>query len=90
LATLSGIAPALLCAAIHARRTAFNGADSAWRANTSEQLSIPAWTGLELIAGSVGSLIINSTGEGKWFDILLGVMGAVLAGWLFNIYGNPV
>jgi uncharacterized membrane protein YeaQ/YmgE (transglycosylase-associated protein family) len=41
---------------------------------------------LGLIAGFVGSRIINRTGEGKLLDILLGVMGAVLARWLFNIY----
>jgi uncharacterized membrane protein YeaQ/YmgE (transglycosylase-associated protein family) len=52
-------------------------------------LSFPAWIVLGLITGFVGSRIINRTGEGKLLDILLGVVGAVLAGWLFNIYGMP-
>lgn len=50
-------------------------------------MSFAAWVGLGLIAGFVGSRIINRTGDGKLFDILLGVLGAVLAGWLFKIYG---
>ncbi len=48
-----------------------------------------AWIGLGLIAGFFGSLVINRTGEGKWLDVLLGVVGAVLAGWLFSLYGMP-
>jgi uncharacterized membrane protein YeaQ/YmgE (transglycosylase-associated protein family) len=50
-------------------------------------LSFPAWLGPGLIVGFVGSRIIGRTGDGKLLDILLGVVGAVLAGWLFNIYG---
>jgi len=50
-------------------------------------LSFAAWIGLGLIAGFVGSRIINRTGEGNCLDILLGVIGSVLAGWLFKIYG---
>jgi uncharacterized membrane protein YeaQ/YmgE (transglycosylase-associated protein family) len=52
-------------------------------------LSFPTWIVLGLIAGFVGSRIINRTGEGKLLDMLLGVVGAILAGWLFNIYGIP-
>ncbi len=50
-------------------------------------MSFAAWIGLGLIAGFVGSRIINRTGEGYFLDILLGVIGAVLTGWLFKIYG---
>jgi uncharacterized membrane protein YeaQ/YmgE (transglycosylase-associated protein family) len=50
-------------------------------------LSFPAWNGLGLVAGFVGSRIINRTGDGKLLDILLGVVGAILAGWLLTIYG---
>ena len=52
-------------------------------------MSFPAWIVLGLITGFVGSRIINRTGEGKLLDILLGVVGAILAGWLFNTYGMP-
>ncbi len=51
-------------------------------------MSFAAWIGLGLIAGFVGSRIINRTGDGKLVDIVLGVVGAVLAGWLFKIYGG--
>ena len=35
-----------------------------------------AWIGLGLIAGFVGSRIISRTGDGRLFDIWLGVVGA--------------
>jgi uncharacterized membrane protein YeaQ/YmgE (transglycosylase-associated protein family) len=51
------------------------------------RLSILAWIVLGLIAGFVGSKIVNKTGEGVVPDIVLGVIGAVVGGYLFNMFG---
>jgi len=50
-------------------------------------MSILAWIVLGLIAGFIGSKIVNKSGEGVILDILLGIIGAVLGGWLFNRFG---
>ena len=50
-------------------------------------MSILAWIVLGLIAGFLASKIVNKSGEGIILDILLGVVGAVLGGWLFNRFG---
>ena len=50
-------------------------------------MSIIAWIILGLIAGFVGSKIVNKRGEGLVRDILLGVVGAVVGGWLFHMVG---
>jgi uncharacterized membrane protein YeaQ/YmgE (transglycosylase-associated protein family) len=50
-------------------------------------MSILAWIVLGLIAGFIGSKIVNKSGEGVLLDILLGIIGAVLGGWLFNRFG---
>jgi uncharacterized membrane protein YeaQ/YmgE (transglycosylase-associated protein family) len=50
-------------------------------------MSLLAWIILGLIAGFVASKLINRTGEGVVLDILLGIVGAVVGGWLFNTFG---
>jgi len=50
-------------------------------------MSFLAWIVLGLIAGFIGSKLVNKSGEGVILDILLGIVGAVLGGWLFNIFG---
>jgi len=50
-------------------------------------MSIIAWTVLGLIAGFIGSQIVNRQGQGIIGDILVGVVGAVLGGFLFNLIG---
>jgi len=52
-------------------------------------MSILAWVILGLIAGFAGSKLVNKTGEGILVDIILGVLGAVGGGWLFNQFGQP-
>jgi uncharacterized membrane protein YeaQ/YmgE (transglycosylase-associated protein family) len=42
---------------------------------------------LGLIAGFIGSKLVNKRGEGVVPDIILGVIGAVVGGWLFNSFG---
>jgi uncharacterized membrane protein YeaQ/YmgE (transglycosylase-associated protein family) len=39
------------------------------------------------IAGFIGSKIVNHRGEGMFLDIILGIVGAVVGGWLFRGFG---
>jgi uncharacterized membrane protein YeaQ/YmgE (transglycosylase-associated protein family) len=50
-------------------------------------MSFLAWIVLGLVAGFIGSKIVNKTGDGILFDIVLGIVGAVVGGWLFNTFG---
>jgi len=50
-------------------------------------MSILAWIVLGLVAGFIGSKIVNKTGEGFVLDIILGIIGAVVGGYLFNMVG---
>ena len=50
-------------------------------------MSILAWIVLGLIAGFIGSKIVNRTGEGIILDIVLGIVGAVVGGFLFRLVG---
>ena len=50
-------------------------------------MSILAWILLGLLAGFIGSKIVNKTGEGFLVDIGLGIIGAVVGGWLFQFFG---
>jgi uncharacterized membrane protein YeaQ/YmgE (transglycosylase-associated protein family) len=52
-------------------------------------MSILAWIVLGLIAGFLASKIVNKTGEGMLVDIILGVVGSVVGGWLFSAFGMP-
>ena len=47
------------------------------------------WIVLGLIAGFIGSKIVNRRDEGIVLDILLGVVGAFAGGRLFHIFGAP-
>jgi uncharacterized membrane protein YeaQ/YmgE (transglycosylase-associated protein family) len=51
-------------------------------------MSIIAWIVLGLISGFIASKIVNRTGEGVLLDILLGVVGAVVGGFIFNSFGH--
>jgi uncharacterized membrane protein YeaQ/YmgE (transglycosylase-associated protein family) len=50
-------------------------------------MSIFAWIVLGLLAGFIGSKLVNKRGEGVILDIILGVVGAIAGGWLFNMFG---
>jgi uncharacterized membrane protein YeaQ/YmgE (transglycosylase-associated protein family) len=50
-------------------------------------MSILAWIVLGLIAGFLASKIVNKSGEGVILDIVLGVVGAVVGGWLAGLAG---
>ncbi len=50
-------------------------------------MSIIGWIVLGLIAGFVASKIVNKSGEGVLLDIVLGIVGAMVGGFLFNEFG---
>ncbi len=50
-------------------------------------MSFLAWILLGLVAGFIGSKVVNKTGEGFFLDIILGIVGAVVGGWLFSLFG---
>ena len=50
-------------------------------------MSIIGWLVLGLIAGFIASKIVNKSGEGVILDIVLGIIGAVVGGFLFSLIG---
>ena len=51
-------------------------------------MSFLAWLLLGLVAGFIGSKLVNKRGEGVFLDIILGVVGAVVGGWVFSMFGG--
>lgn len=53
-------------------------------------MGIIAWLVLGLISGFIASKLINKTGEGLVMDIVLGIVGAFVGGWVFtHFFGAP-
>ena len=50
-------------------------------------MSLFAWILLGLLAGFIASHLVNHRGEGMILDILLGIVGAVVGGWLAHLLG---
>ena len=50
-------------------------------------MSFIAWIILGLIAGFIGSKLVNKSGEGFFLDIILGIVGAILGGYVFSLFG---
>jgi uncharacterized membrane protein YeaQ/YmgE (transglycosylase-associated protein family) len=50
-------------------------------------MSFIAWIVLGLIAGFIASKLVNKAGEGLILDIVLGIVGAVVGGYLFQTFG---
>ena len=50
-------------------------------------MSIVAWIILGLIAGFIASKIVNKHGEGFFVDIILGIVGALVGGFIFTAVG---
>ena len=50
-------------------------------------MGILSWIILGLIAGFIGSKIVNRQGQGFWLDIVLGIIGALVGGYLFDLFG---
>lgn len=51
-------------------------------------MSFFMWLLLGLIAGFIASHLVNHRGEGMVLDILLGIVGAVVGGWMFHLFGH--
>jgi uncharacterized membrane protein YeaQ/YmgE (transglycosylase-associated protein family) len=51
-------------------------------------VSIISWIILGLIAGFIGSKIVDRRGQGFWLDIALGIIGALVGGFLFEFFGG--
>lgn len=51
-------------------------------------MSLIAWIVVGLIAGWLASMIVNRRGEGAILDILLGVVGSFVGGYLFRYFGH--
>ena len=53
-------------------------------------MGIISWIILGLIAGFIGSKIVDG-GSGFWLNIALGIVGALVGGFLFDLFGaSPV
>ncbi|QND51663.1 GlsB/YeaQ/YmgE family stress response membrane protein [Phyllobacterium sp. 628] len=50
-------------------------------------MSVIGWIILGLIAGFIGSKIVNKSGQGFILDIVLGIVGAVAGGFIFSLFG---
>jgi uncharacterized membrane protein YeaQ/YmgE (transglycosylase-associated protein family) len=50
-------------------------------------MSIVSWIILGLIAGFIGAKLVNREGQGFWLDIALGIIGALVGGLLFSLFG---
>ena len=51
-------------------------------------MGILSWIVLGLIAGFIGSKIVDRRGQGFWLDIGLGIVGAIVGGYLFSLFGK--
>ena len=51
-------------------------------------MSIIAWLVVGLVSGFLASKVVNRSGEGLLLDILLGVLGAIVGGFLFRQFGH--
>ena len=51
-------------------------------------MSIIAWLVLGVVAGFIASKIVNKSGEGLIRDLILGVVGAVIGGYMMETFGK--
>jgi uncharacterized membrane protein YeaQ/YmgE (transglycosylase-associated protein family) len=49
-------------------------------------LAFIAWIVLGAVTGFIGSKFINKTGHGRHRDVLLGIVGAIVGGFLSNLF----
>jgi len=50
-------------------------------------MGIISWIVLGLIAGFIGSKIVDSQGQGFWLNIALGIVGALVGVFIFDLFG---
>ena len=51
-------------------------------------MGILSWIVLGLIAGFIGSKIVDSHGQGFWLNLGLGIVGAIVGGYVFSLFGK--
>jgi uncharacterized membrane protein YeaQ/YmgE (transglycosylase-associated protein family) len=51
-------------------------------------MGIIAWIIVGLIAGFLASKVVNRSGEGFMRDMVLGIVGAIVGGWIFTAMGQ--
>jgi uncharacterized membrane protein YeaQ/YmgE (transglycosylase-associated protein family) len=51
-------------------------------------MGILSWIILGLVAGFIGSKIVDRQGQGFWLNIGLGIIGAIVGGYLFSLFGK--
>ena len=51
-------------------------------------MSFLAWILLGLIAGFIASKLVNRHGQGILLDIVIGIVGAVVGGWIMEAVGG--
>jgi uncharacterized membrane protein YeaQ/YmgE (transglycosylase-associated protein family) len=51
-------------------------------------MGIISWIILGLIAGYIGSKIVDKQGQGFWLNIALGIVGALVGGFVFDFFGS--
>lgn len=37
-----------------------------------------------IVAGWLGSLVVKGSGSGLWMNLIIGILGGVLGGWIFG------
>jgi uncharacterized membrane protein YeaQ/YmgE (transglycosylase-associated protein family) len=48
-----------------------------------------AWIVVGIIAGFLGKMVVKGEGPGGLFgDLIIGVIGAILGGWIWNFFGH--
>jgi uncharacterized membrane protein YeaQ/YmgE (transglycosylase-associated protein family) len=50
-------------------------------------MSILGWILLGLVAGFIGGKIVNKQGQGMLMDIVIGIVGAIVGGVVFSLFG---
>jgi uncharacterized membrane protein YeaQ/YmgE (transglycosylase-associated protein family) len=56
----------------------------------STAVNFLAWIAIGLLAGFIGSKILNKTRYGLGHDVLLSIVGAIVAGFMSNLLRAPV
>jgi uncharacterized membrane protein YeaQ/YmgE (transglycosylase-associated protein family) len=51
-------------------------------------MGIICWIVLGLVAGFIASKIVSGRGDGVPLDIVLGIVGALVGGWIFHAFGS--
>ena len=81
----------MLIGAIPAVRSgALASPSTPWSPELAEahSMSLIAWIVLGLIAGFLASQIVTREGESFFLDIVLGIVGALVGGFIFNAFGT--